>query len=162
MQEPDRLQSLLEISVPPSWPPELYDRDAIEFTIARIEESPEELAWWLHYVVLDEGRAREPVLIGTAGYKGGPDGSGTVEIGYGVLPEYTRRGFATEAVLGLVANAFAQADVVCVIAETLPHLTPSIGVLEKCGFRLIGQGSEAGVIRYELLREAPSRQRAGQ
>jgi RimJ/RimL family protein N-acetyltransferase len=36
-----------------------------------------------------------------------------------------------------------------VILETLPDLTPSIGVLEKCGFRFIGEGSESGVVRYE-------------
>jgi len=39
-----------------------------------------------------------------------------------------------------------------VIAETLPELTPSIGVLRKCGFRPVGEGSEPGVIRFELTR----------
>ena len=39
------------------------------------------------------------------------------------------------------------------IAETLPGLMPSIGVLRKCGFRFIGDGSEPGVIRYELTRD---------
>ena len=39
-----------------------------------------------------------------------------------------------------------------VIAETLPELTPSIGVLGKCGFRFIGDGAEPGVIRFELTR----------
>ena len=29
----------------------------------------------------------------------------------------------------------------------------SIGVLRKCGFRLIGEGSEPGVIRYEITRD---------
>jgi RimJ/RimL family protein N-acetyltransferase len=43
-----------------------------------------------------------------------------------------------------------------VIAETLPELTPSIGVLGKCGFHLIGEGSEPGVIRFELTRAAYS------
>jgi len=41
-----------------------------------------------------------------------------------------------------------------VIAETLPELTPSIGVLRKCGFELIGEGSEPGVIRFERTRAA--------
>jgi RimJ/RimL family protein N-acetyltransferase len=40
-----------------------------------------------------------------------------------------------------------------VTAETLPELTPSIGVLLKCGFRLEGEGSEPGVIRYQLTRD---------
>jgi len=38
------------------------------------------------------------------------------------------------------------------IAEALPELTPSIGVLRKCGFRFIGDGAEPGVIRFELTR----------
>jgi RimJ/RimL family protein N-acetyltransferase len=63
-----------------------------------------------------------------------------------------RHGYATEAVRGLVAAAFALPEVRRVLAETLPELTPSIGVLHKCGFRLIGDGSEPGVIRFEITR----------
>jgi hypothetical protein len=40
-----------------------------------------------------------------------------------------------------------------VIAETLPDLVGSIGVLRRRGFRLKGEGSEAGVIRFELTRD---------
>ncbi|HCU11539.1 MAG TPA: hypothetical protein DGB72_05365 [Gemmatimonadetes bacterium] len=40
------------------------------------------------------------------------------------------------------------------IAETLPELEGSIGVLRKCGFTLIDGGSEPGVIRFELDRAA--------
>lgn len=39
-----------------------------------------------------------------------------------------------------------------VVAETLPDLVPSIGVLDKLGFTFVGGGSEAGVVRYQLLR----------
>lgn len=39
-----------------------------------------------------------------------------------------------------------------VIAETLPELEASKGVLDKTAFRFIGVGSEAGVIRYEIRR----------
>jgi RimJ/RimL family protein N-acetyltransferase len=49
-------------------------------------------------------------------------------------------------------RAFGLPEVTRVIAETLPDLTPSIGVLKKCGFRLVGEGSEPGVIRFELTR----------
>jgi RimJ/RimL family protein N-acetyltransferase len=55
-------------------------------------------------------------------------------------------------VRGLLSQAFALPAVHRVIAETLPELAPSIGVLRKCGFGLIGDGSEPGVIRYELTR----------
>ena len=39
-----------------------------------------------------------------------------------------------------------------VTAETYPELVGSIGVLRRCGFRFIGEGSEVGVIRYEITR----------
>ena len=32
------------------------------------------------------------------------------------------------------------------------ELMESIGVLEKSSFRFIGEGSEAGVIRYQIVR----------
>ncbi len=51
-------------------------------------------------------------------------------------------------------RAFANPAVRRVIGETLPELSPSIGVMQKCGFRLVGAGSEAGVIRFELTGEA--------
>ena len=86
--------------------------------------------------------------MGAGGYKGPPATDGSVEIGYSILPEYQQRGFATEAVEALVTRAFENPDVTRVTAETLPDLSPSIGVLEKTGFELLGEGSEPGVIRY--------------
>ena len=104
-------------------------------------------------MVLEAENAGRPVVVGSASYKGLPGPEGTVEVGYGVLPEFRRRGIATEAALGLVADAFTHGNVRRVIAETLAENVPSIGVLEKCGFRLMGEGSEPGEIRYELTRE---------
>lgn len=92
-------------------------------------------------------------MIGTAGYKGPPDPEGTVEVGYGIVRDRQRRGYASETVRGLLANAFVRAAVRRVIAETYPELAGSIGVLRKCGFRHVGEGSEPGVIRYELTRD---------
>ena len=89
-------------------------------------------------------------LIGSAGYKGPPSPDGTVEVGYGIMRDHQRQGYASETVRGLLEHAFAVPAVHRVIAETLPKLSPSIGVLHKCGFRLIGDGSEPGVIRFEL------------
>jgi RimJ/RimL family protein N-acetyltransferase len=75
-----------------------------------------------------------------------------VEIGYSVLPEFRRQGYATEAAQGLIARAFAHPGVALVIAETLPDLFPSIGVLRKIGFGYVGEGSEPSIVRYELRR----------
>ena len=66
------------------------------------------------------------------------------------MEPYQRNGYATEAVRSLIEWAFSVGDVNCIIADTLPDLLASIRVLEKNGFRFIGQGSEEGTIRYEL------------
>lgn len=151
LRSPRALEALLRVKVPEPWPPELYDSDAIEYTLARLTEDAEPPAWWFHYFVRKPAPTAPAEAVGAGGYKG-PPRDGTVEIGYSVVPEHRRRGYAAEATAGLVAHAFAEPGVVRVIAHTLPELAPSIGVLEKCGFRCIGEGSEEGAICYELLR----------
>ena len=106
----------------------------------------------MYFLVLRVPPATERILIGTGGYKGPPSADGSVEAGYGIAGEYRLRGFASEALEGLVGRAFAHPAVTRVIAETLPELVGSIAVLRKCSFTFIGDGSEPGVIRYERLR----------
>jgi [ribosomal protein S5]-alanine N-acetyltransferase len=141
----------LNAVVPPTWPPQFLDPPSLEYILARLEEHPDHTGWWLYFVILTcgtEGRT----LIGTAGYKGPPGPDGTVEVGYGIVRDHHRRGYASEVVRAFLARAFALPEIRRVIAETLPELTPSIGVLRKCGFQFLGDGSEPGVIRYELTR----------
>jgi ribosomal-protein-alanine N-acetyltransferase len=145
------LAARLGALVPATWPPEFLDPPALEFTLDRLVEGPQQAGWWLHFVVLARGPTGR-TLIGSAGYKGPPSPDGTVEVGYGIVRDHQRQGYASETVRGLLEHAFAVPAVQRVIAETLPELTASIGVLRKCGFRLIGDGSEPGVIRFELTR----------
>lgn len=150
LQGADALAAELGAVVPATWPPEFLDFAAFEYTLARLEDSAQ-AGWWLYFVLLPEGAAGR-TLIGSAGYKGPPSADGSVEVGYGIVEDHRRRGYATEATMGLVGRAFSVAEVGRVIAETLPELAASIGVLHKCGFRLLGAGSEPGVIRFELTR----------
>jgi len=162
LQSRAALGDVLQIDVPESWPPELYDRAAAQYTLERLEEGPDQAGWWLHYVILKGSSSNSPTMVGACGYKGPPSPDGTVEIGYGILQEFRRRGYAKEAARGLIATAFTYPMVTRIIAETLPELAPSLGVLRTAGFRSIGEGSEAGVIRFELTRvEFVSRDGAG-
>jgi len=147
------LSSSLGASVPPTWPPESLDPPSLQFTLNRLAEGAENSEWWLYFVLLSpDGGAR--TLIGSVGYKGPPSEDGTVEIGYGIVSDQRRRGYASEAARGLIARAFSVTTVRRVIAETYPELEGSIGVLRKCGFTFIGDGSEPCVIRFELERPA--------
>lgn len=153
---PRALEAALGAAVPATWPPEYLDAPALEFTLARLAEGPEHAGWWMYFVLLSAAAAAAAgsrSLIGSGGYVGPPGADGTVEVGYGIVSDQRRRGYATEATRGLLGHAFAQPAVRRVIAHTLPELEPSIGVLHKCGFRLTGAGPEPGVIRFELARE---------
>jgi len=149
---PAKLGSSLGASVPSTWPPMYLDPPSLEYTLDRLAEGPEQAGWWLYFVVLI-GTEGNRTLVGSGGYKGPPSADGTVEVGYGIVSDHQRRGYASETVRGLLARAFALPLVHRACAETLPELAPSIGVLRKCGFRLVGEGSEPGVIRFELTRE---------
>jgi ribosomal-protein-alanine N-acetyltransferase len=137
---------LLDATVSRDWPPELLDDDALRWTLEKLEDPSNDPAWWLYWVVLRAPRT----LVGTAGFKG-PPADGTVEVGYGIVGEFQRRGYASEATQGLIDFAFSR-GAKQVIAETYPELLASIGVMTKCGMRFIGDGSEERVIRYGIER----------
>ncbi|MEK7671519.1 MAG: GNAT family N-acetyltransferase [Bacteroidota bacterium] len=156
LQNRKALADLLGVAVPANWPPPLYDQPAIEFTLKYLKENPDAKDWIFWYIVL---REPEPIAIGITGFKGKPSSDGTVEVGYSVCNQFQRNGYASEAVGALIKHAFSHNEVQRVIAETLPDLMPSIKVMEKNGLKFIGQGSEDGVIRYELKREDYAKQK---
>jgi cobalt-zinc-cadmium efflux system protein len=148
------LGNLLDADVPVDWPPPLNDEESMSFFMRRMEESPEQAGWWMWYFILRGDNGNRNVVIGNGGFKGPPDSTGTVEVGYSIIPDYQCKGFCTEAVRELIAWAFRHPQVTRVIAETLPELAPSIRVMEKNGMTFVGQGSEEGVISYEITRRS--------
>ena len=141
-----QLSKFLKVRLPESWPPPLNDRDSQRWMLNYLE-SHANSRWGMWYITLRRNRQ----LIGNCGFKGEPS-KRAVEIGYSIAPEFHRRGYATEAVRGLLKFAFADPAVHRVLAETLPELTPSIGVLKKCGFRRVVGASEPGAIRFTFPR----------
>lgn len=142
----------LDAAVPPAWPPDLYDRAAVEWSLAAHATPPGPGSYSSYYFVLREGDDGRRIAVGVGGFKGRPDADGNVEVGYSVLADHQRCGIATEAVGGLLQHAFADPAVARVLAETLPELKVSIAVLRKHGFAFLGDGSEPGVIRFALER----------
>lgn len=143
----EALAEALGASVPENWPPDLYDRPAMAYALDQLND-PRMAGWSFWYLVLSETNE----LTGLSGFKGRPDSSGSVEIGYSMLRQFRGMGLATEAAMRLIGWAFSHRDVIEVSAETLPHLKSSIRVLEKNGMTFTGPGSEQGVIRYAVHR----------
>jgi [ribosomal protein S5]-alanine N-acetyltransferase len=143
------LPALLGAEVPADWPPPLNDRDSMAWAARFIAEHPDNPGWGMWYFITNN--VDRPQAVGVGGYKG-PPVDGACEIGYSVMAAHQRHGYASEAVRALVQRAFTHAGARSVIAHTLPELTPSIGVLQKCGFTCEGPGEEAGTIRFRLSR----------
>jgi RimJ/RimL family protein N-acetyltransferase len=140
------LAELLDAVAPADWPPEHHDGETLRFWSDQLSRTGA-AGWWLHYLVLRDADLR--TLVGTASYKG-PPVDRTVEIGYSIVPSWQRRGLATEASRALIEAAWRRGAEV-VVAHTLPHLTPSIRVLEKLGFAA-SESPEPGVLAFTLRR----------
>jgi ribosomal-protein-alanine N-acetyltransferase len=136
------------VDVPESWPPELWDQDANDWTRRMLEQDPS-TEWIPRCIVLRDPRPTACGVIGMAA----PDADGRVLIGYGVLPEFRRRGYAAEALGGVLEWAFRDRRVQAVFGDTYPNLIASIRTMERNGFRHVGAGAEEGTIRYEARRK---------
>jgi [ribosomal protein S5]-alanine N-acetyltransferase len=145
LESPATLAALLGVVTPAVWPAPLNTRETVEYTLRFLEGGPDRDGWMSWYFIRQDGR----ILIGLGGFAGRPS-EGSVEVGYSLLEEHQRQGFATEAVAELVRHAFTLPAVDRVVAQTLPELAPSIAVLVRLGFTFDGPGAEAGVIRYVL------------
>jgi RimJ/RimL family protein N-acetyltransferase len=150
------LAELVGAEIPSQWPPEHWEPHVLEFVLRQMAEHPH-AAGWTRLVALrehaDGRRGKKRILIGTVGAI--PPGtamahaaSGEIEVGYGILPAYRRRGYATEALAALCAWVERQVEVRAFVAQTLPHLEASIGVLKKSGFQFSGPGFEDGAILF--------------
>ena len=150
---------LLGATVPPSWPPAVFERDDVDRVRRALLSSDEAHTWTLHYMLRPAASPMEPpTLIGVAGFAGPPRRDGVVEIGYAVAEEYRRLGYATEAVVALLDRAFSDDRVRVVTASTYVVLRPSIGVLEKTGFALVSR-NDTGVIQFQCTRTDHERRR---
>ena len=130
--------------VPDSWPVEHYDQEVLDFTRDLLEREPG-TEFVLRYLVTRD----DPTVIGMVG-SSPPDREGCVVTGYSVLPDWQRRGYASEALAGIIDWLRENPAVKVVAADTYPHLIASIRTMERCGLTFVGAGEGDGVIRHEL------------
>lgn len=128
----DIAETSVRVTFPPAWP-----GGALGFfpnVAAQLEADPTFERW--------EGTLLERATftaIGQMGCKGLPDARGEVEVGYGLSPEARGKGYATEMLTALCTWLLKQETVSRVTALTLPDNWASMRVLEKSGFRRVGQ-----------------------
>jgi RimJ/RimL family protein N-acetyltransferase len=88
--------------------------------------------------------------VGTIGFFGPPDETGTVMVGYGLVEPARGHGYATEALRALVAYTAGQPAATRVVADTDKHNVPSQRVLEKSGFTRTHETGDAFWYALEL------------
>jgi len=139
---------LLSADVPANWPP-ASAADALPLLLRRLETAPNQVGWFNWYALARISGPDLPVLVGGGGFLGPPQ-HGVAQIGYSVLSQFNRQGYATELVGGLVRWAFAQPGLDCIEAKTEWANPASTRVLEKAGFKPVGSAREPGGMRFEL------------
>jgi RimJ/RimL family protein N-acetyltransferase len=141
-----KLGAILRCSVPDSWPPENWEPHVYEYLLNLMATDAEASGWCRYILLRDVDGAR--TLIGTFGAGLPKAETGEAEIGYGLLPEYQRQGYAAEAVMAMLPWLLSRRPVKAFVAQTFPHLYGSIRVMEKCGMVYAGPGFEEGTILY--------------
>jgi RimJ/RimL family protein N-acetyltransferase len=122
-------ERLLGAALPADWP---GDRArVVRWRLDEIAVNPAAQPWLLRGIVLREPERR---MIGNVGFHEPPGPDGKVEIGYTVLAEYRRRGFALEAVQALFAWATREHGIRRFVASIGPWNDPSLGLARKLGF----------------------------
>jgi RimJ/RimL family protein N-acetyltransferase len=116
-------------------------RWVLEHRLQMIEHDPSQQPWLLRAVVLKETSE----VIGDVGFHQKPGGKELqkysefgLEMGYGIDPEFRRQGFATEAVKAMMCWAHREHGVESFFLSTSPENTPSLKLIQKLGFRMVG------------------------
>jgi ribosomal-protein-alanine N-acetyltransferase len=127
-------ETMLDATLPDGWPDE-HDARFLRMRLAEVRSDPELQQWLVRALVL-----REPgrIVIGHAGFHGGPGRNGpgrdsALEVGYTVFEDYRGHGYATEAVVALMAWARGR-GIDHFVASVAPDNEPSLAVVRKLGF----------------------------
>ncbi len=93
-------------------------------------------------------RRSDGMVLGDAGFMGPPDATGAISVGCGIAPDVRGRGYATEALIALLAWAREQSGLTCVLADTTRSNNAAQRLLERVGLHRIG---EDGELLYYML-----------
>ena len=141
-----RFGETIGCSIHAEWPPEHWEPHVFDFFLKQFRDHPDQIGWGRYVALPDNART----LIGTLGAFSKTDEPSTCEIGYGILPSFEGKGFATEGTQAIIDLLRRDGRVQNVIAHTFPALRRSLRVMEKCGLTFDGRGEEEGTVRYRF------------
>lgn len=78
-------------------------------------------------------------VVGTCGFRNGPEEHGNVEIAYHTFEPFEGRGYSTASAHAMIRLASSHPATKRIIAHTLSTPGPSPHILEKVGMRFLGE-----------------------
>ena len=107
----------------------------LRWRVPQVKKDPSTNKWFVRWIVLrDSG-----VIIGSTSFHEPPDENGMLEIGIGIHPTYQRRGFGTEALLGMWTWAATQPGVHTFRYTVSASNYASVAVIKKLNFVHVGE-----------------------
>ena len=146
-QDREYVSHFLGVTLSADWPlPDLLDVLPIQ---ASAPPSGERFGVW---VVIELESA---TVVGDIGFFGPPDAEGVLEVGYSIVPDRRRRGYASEAAAALVTWALDQRGVEKIVAACEADNVASLLTLDRVGFRRMGEAD--GRVHWEYGSELTRR-----
>ena len=137
--ERKKTESLINLKISRDW---FDEKEIITVRLADYQADSEYINWGLRAVGLRETKE----MIGYIGFHTRPNPSdlqkfapNAIEFGYVIFPVYRRRGFASEAIVGLLDWAAKQSPIEYFIASISPKNTASTALIKKMRFEKIGE-----------------------
>lgn len=98
--------------------------------IDKIKANPQDYLYYTYWQIVAKNSNQ---IMGTIGYKGTPNSSGEIEVGYGLHPNYRGLGYMTEALKKLIKWAFDDVNqgVQAVIGRTTKENLASQKVIDR-------------------------------
>lgn len=140
--------------VPSKWQIEpFFEAETLEalehFWIPMAQIFPWDFAWYSNWEIILEEEKRS---IGGIGFSGLPDDNGTTMVGYFIDMPYRNKGYASEALKGLIDWAKQDTTLSQILADTPVDNISSGKVLEKNSFQQFGEIEEVEHIETILVR----------
>ena len=118
-----------------SWLVSEHPRSVWRRRAAQVVETPADLAWVTGVIVADDLEQ----AVGAGGFHAAPDEVGMVEAGYGVDPDFQRRGSARATLRALIARARAEPAARVFRLTISPDNAPSLALVRQFPFVEVGE-----------------------
>ena len=128
-------ETIAALKLPEGWPDE-RDRRLLRLRRDQIGQDPGCQQWLIRAIVLPgDGRT----MVGHIGFHGPPQIIGRAELGYSVVADQRRRGYAIEAARALMDWAAREHDTTSFFISIAPDNAASLALAAKLGFARVGE-----------------------